>query len=278
MTNSAPQSRPNPARLLEVFAVRTVQGWVGGRGAVTDTGGAHGPDFRIEYHEGRLGLGEVGWHQDRNIQKMWEIIFDQKEHQVVRLPAGYGFWSVGFARIPRMKSIASDLPRLIKKMIGSGARRLDVVSYFPRGEVPEEARNIGLEYVVWHADTPDAVVYFPPNPLSATALGDPEAVPRWIEAVLAEPAHEDTSGKLKSIKADEKHIFLMTGAGDDFSVLDGIQRVVRAPPSRAPAVPSWITHVWGVAQFGGDHAVLWSRETGWEAVPVPPPIDPDTIQ
>jgi hypothetical protein len=55
---------------LERLAVATVRAWVAHWGTVDDTSGGHGPDFRIDYCDGRIGLGEVGWHVDPDVQEI----------------------------------------------------------------------------------------------------------------------------------------------------------------------------------------------------------------
>jgi len=70
MTNVDPY-RKNWADDVEQLAVDVVTTWAGSTGTVRHTGKGSGPDFRIDYTNKRQGVGEVGWHEDPVIRKMW---------------------------------------------------------------------------------------------------------------------------------------------------------------------------------------------------------------
>ena len=90
----------NPARdievstTVEVLVATTVVGWVGDQGTVLDTGPGNGPNFRIDYCDGRAGVGEVGRHVDNVVQEMWANAF--RRDQVVSMrsvgPKRYRSW------------------------------------------------------------------------------------------------------------------------------------------------------------------------------------------
>ena len=63
----------NPARRIEAKAIELLQTVVGESGRVVNTGEGTGgrPDFRIDYLDGRVGVGEATWHEDPEYRAMW---------------------------------------------------------------------------------------------------------------------------------------------------------------------------------------------------------------
>ena len=110
----------NPTRDAEEFAVKVVEGWVGTTGTVIDLSAGHEPDFRIEYVDGRLGIGEVTTHKSG-------------QPQMIDLPSGLGTWSaqlVAGSNIPRLiKGVAS----LVQTVQQSGKTELTIYDKWPRG-------------------------------------------------------------------------------------------------------------------------------------------------
>ena len=86
-----------------LFAVVTA--WVGARGRVTDLSAGHEPDFRIDYADGRLGLGEVTTHKHPTIEAMWAMAHRSGQPQMIDLPSGLGTWSAQLA-------LSANNPRL----------------------------------------------------------------------------------------------------------------------------------------------------------------------
>ncbi|MGA2531389.1 MAG: hypothetical protein ABSG36_19845 [Acidimicrobiales bacterium] len=202
----------NPARDVEQLAVLAVRTWLGDRGEVTDTSVGHDIDFRIEYRDGRLGIGEVGWHADAEIEAMWGNTFRQERQQVVELPAGSGTWSLGLQRGANIKRLYAKLPSLIALLRAAGLRRLEVVGPFPRTAAGDEARRLGIGYITEHDATGEPLcIYFMPSG-GGSFSGDANVIVDWAEEVLDSKEYADTTAKLLRLNADERHVFLMTGS------------------------------------------------------------------
>jgi hypothetical protein len=271
--------RRNPAEDIEDLAVATVAAWVADRGTVIDTGAGHGPDFRIDYADGRFGLGEVGWHTDPAIQRLWGQTFRRDRHQQIELRPGSGQWSLKLAVGASIGRLAAGgLQQLVDIMLDDGVTRLEIWPDRPRTELADTARRLCIEYAsqVSPSDPAGAIFFLPSQP-GAAIPQDPDAITDWVDEVLADPDYRDTTAKLLALDADERHVFLMAGSRTDRGVEERLRRLQSALPTRRPRVPSGITHVWLVAQFGGDLAALWRDESGWSAQPVvnPPAPDPD---
>ncbi len=113
----------NPAHDAEELAKDIVQGWVGARGTVSNLGSTHEPDLRIDYMDGRLGIGEVTTHMDQRVAAMWAEAYKSGQPQMVELPSGFGTWSaqlVAGSNIPRLQRDVAVLDRERQKS-GDGA-------------------------------------------------------------------------------------------------------------------------------------------------------------
>jgi hypothetical protein len=259
--------RRNPARDIEKLAVRIVGSWLGARGEVRDTSAGHEPDFEIAYVDGRYAIGEVGWHEDPEIRAMWSIAFRQKIHQQIDLPSGRGQWGVTLVRGARIKDLYRKLPSVIDSMLQAGTTRLEIVGTWPRGELPDALRALGIEYINQvNSHDPSAAIFFMPNG-GGSVPPDPNVVADWVESVLGDPDYADTTAKLLCRDADEKHVFLMSGTQTEFGHAERLRRVGEELPSRAPLVPEGITHVWCISEFGDGVAALWEKAAGWSAIP-----------
>ena len=74
MKNSDKRQNVNPARLYERQAISIVKDWVGLRGTLRDTSSGNGPDFEIEYIDGRKAIGEVSTHIDPVTAAAWSAV------------------------------------------------------------------------------------------------------------------------------------------------------------------------------------------------------------
>jgi hypothetical protein len=258
----------NPARDAEKFAIAVVTAWVGERGRVTDLSAGHEPDFRIEYADGRLGLGEVTTDKHETVEAMWAMAHRSGDPQVVDLPIGLGTWSAQLAlgaNIPRLRSRVASLVENVKAL---GLDRFTVYQHWPRGEPADTARRFGVEHLSYFpGDTEDVLYYFIPS-FGGSYGGDPDVVTDWVDDLLARKS--DNTQKLLDRTADERHVFLWADSATEFGPMRALTQLDRALPRRAPGVPEGITHVWAVARWGPSpgFAALWNGRN-WSAVPLP---------
>ena len=262
--------RRNPARDIEALAVNVVRSWVGNLGLATDTSHGHRPDFRIDHVDGRVALGEVAWHEDPAIQAMWAETFRKERHQQIDLHPGRGQWVVGLARGANIKRLYRELGDLIDALLATDARRLTIYEHWPRGHLANTARQLCIEYLAQlEPGDPSGAVFFMPGG-GGTVPTDSNAVVDWLDDLIANPDYSDTTKKLLVLPADERHVFVMSGTLTPFGADEWLRRLDQALPSRDPAVPEGITHVWVTSRFGTGPVGLWLRGTGWTSVPLPP--------
>lgn len=266
------QERWNPARELEKFAVAVVQLWVGELGTVTNTGEGPGRDFLIYYKDGRLGVGEVKWHADETIQAMWGEVFRREHPQMTELKPGSGQWAAHLVPAARIKRLYQELPGLVDRFLEAGIQGMDVFGGWPRGALPDEMRRLGLDRLSQVSTEEPSRAYLAMPGSGGVVPTDPNLIADWMDSMLTEPRYAAKIDYLTAVEADERHVFLMTGSATDFGQEQVLMRLTESDlPSRDPEVPSRVSHIWGIAQFGSARAVLWKRGEGWTTVPVPPP-------
>ena len=258
----------NPARDIESFAVSVVSAWVGERGVVEDTSEGAGPDFHICYSDGRSGWGEVGWHEDEQMRAMWSNTFKHDRHQQIDLPPGVGQWVVELVKGANIKRLYKELPAFLSTLTEESMHYLSIEGSWPRGEPADTARRLGVDYANLIAQGPDVAVFFMPG-TGGTVPTDPDIVADWVTDVLADPDYADTTGKLVVLEADERHVFLMSGSRTSFGTGERLRRLAEGLPARAPTVPTGITHVWVISQFGDGPGGLWARDESWSWVALP---------
>ncbi|HLX77433.1 MAG TPA: hypothetical protein VKR27_00990, partial [Acidimicrobiales bacterium] len=245
------QNYGNHARDAEKFAFSVVTGWVGTRGTVVDRSATPEPDFRIEYSDRRLGLGEVTTHTDPTVQAMWSNAFRSGQPQIVDLAPGTGTWSVSLRPGARINGLRREAQTFIDMLRSQGLVGLEVYEQWPRGEPADTARKLGIEHVASFEGDDDAGVcyYFMPSG-GGSYGGDPDAITEWVEQLLSSEGYLDVTEKLLARDADERHVFLMADSATSFGAAHALRELDRALPRRAPKVRDGITHVWAVPRFG----------------------------
>lgn len=209
---------------------------------------------------------------------MWARIEDSTSPHQVRLPSGWGQWGVTLrvgANLNQLEAKAEQLVKMLREQKRSIADR-------PQGrqirtELDRLLHQLGVNHIYRHSgDEPAGLVYLIHS--EAELIPDnPGVIAAWISAVLADQRYADTTRKLAPIAADERHVFLWSGSLTGIGIDENLQRV--RPdwlPATTPTVPGHISHVWAMSSRRTAHAGLWTRATGWHAVPVPDLDDEST--
>lgn len=272
----------------EEISANIVRVWVGDQGTVENTGGTGGgPDFKIDYSDGRKAVGEVGWHEDPITRAMWGVTFKQAQHQRVPLLARSGTWSVHLAPGASIKGLYKSLPDLVADIVKAGiASQLDMHMYpsedvlaatpnrdqwelrFPEIPLVNRARKLGIEWMrLYDSGTADEAIFFMPGG-GGYLSDDPNVIVPWIDSVLTDPTYADMSAKLQPFNVQERHVFIWSGGLTPIEADDRLRRAVEALPENNPNVPAGITHVWALSQYGPSAALLWSGGQ-WTVVPMP---------
>jgi hypothetical protein len=256
----------------ERFAVTVLRIWVGARGIVTDLGDTPEPDFRIDYADGQVGIGEVTTHTDPAIEAMWSAAFESGQPQQINLSTGLGTWGAGLVAGANVKRLTREVGGLIESLKSQGIERLTIYYKWPRGEPSDTARRLGIDYLQSHpSGSEDVLIYFMPSS-GGSYSGDPDVVTEWIEDVLSSEHYRDVTQKLLDRKeVNERHVFLLAHSASSFAPAQAMTQLDTALPSRALQLPDGITHAWAVPRFADPQhafAALWDG-VRWSAIPLP---------
>jgi hypothetical protein len=246
---------------------------VGDSGEVEDMSGGHHPDFRISYGDGRTAIGEVGWHEDPQIQEMWQNTYKQEEHQTVRLPEGTGQWGLRLMPGANIKALHQNLPGFIETLVQANVTFVEPQDMTPTAPLRIAADKLGIEYIGRASEQEPSRAIYLFDGGGGLISAHPDVIVDWIDSMLADPEYRDTTAKLLAVSdVDERHVFVMTGSRTPFEPDTRLQRISESLPQREPVVPSGISHVWLVPRFThpdfGYLAALWIRGEGWSLVPV----------
>lgn len=264
----------NPARDIEVFAVNVLSRWVGERGRVEHTGAGTGggPDFRIEYVDGSVAVGEVGWDVDQRLAEMWSLLLTQPEHHVIRLQPGSGLWSLSLRPGAPIKRLLREVPALVEGLLESGVTRLNPDSGWGSSDLIAVAKSLGIgrvELTTTNEPEDGGRAYYFFGSSGSFVPDDPDLIVDWLDDYLVNPRYADTCGKLLPIDADERHIFVVAGSAAPPEASMFMLDLRSRAPGRAPRLPQGITHAWVGAEWGRGDVALWTLPDSWRIVAAP---------
>lgn len=259
----------NPARRIEMVAIELLQAAVGDRGHVVNTGEgtSGGPDFRIDYVDGRVGVGEVTWHDDPAYRGMWNELL-RREH-LLELPADIGQWSVHLQTGARVRQAYRRTPGLLERFAASQSDvptiGMTLQPTWPIGPLADEARDIGIESFYRYSMASPALALMQPVSTGGVLSDEPNIIVDWLEGVVRDRRYTDLTEKLRHIDADELHIFVVTGSAARYDVDHLFRALDQALPTRDPDLPPWLTHAWVMSMWGepSRHFGRWERGRGW---------------
>ena len=252
------------------FAVGVVQSTIGDRGRVTDQSHGHLPDFRIDYTDGRIAIGEVTAHVDPAVQSL--TVEAARYGNQVALPAGTGAWRVWLSKEARVRRIATELPGLIADLALNRIFDLDIETTWPPGWLADRARHLKIRHVRQVSPEGKDFALYDLGPTGGWEPDDGNLIVDWLDALVLEPDYLDLTAKLQHVHADELHIFVLSQSRTEFATDSVLRRIDQHMPTRDPLLPDWVTHAWVVSQWAsGRSAGLWVRDEGWSTVPIPMP-------
>lgn len=249
---------------MEVAAAQHVARWVGDVGSVVDTGDGPGPDFRIDYLDGRLAWGEVAWNEDRETQALLARI---AEVPPLPLPDGLRQWAVHLLPKAMVKDVIAEAPALIADLHASGRIKLAPHDDVTPSEYTARAERLGIEdlHQMGSGGADEALLL---SPFDVGSGGNVDSVVDWIESMLASDQHRDTTEKLLIREADERHVFLFVGSLTLLDAAVAMARPLTSLPTRPPRLPSGITHVWALSPMGRGELLVWNERDGWKSIEI----------
>jgi hypothetical protein len=131
---------------------------------------------------------------------------------VIELPTGSGQWSVELEKTSSINRLTVELPAFITDLNAAGMTRLTHHFLDPSLDLYRRATELGVRDASRHsADGADLAVLSPPGD-GGVIPDDPDVIVDWVDRVLADRRYKDTTQKLLDLQADERHVYLVTGA------------------------------------------------------------------
>ena len=151
----------------EVWCCRVVADRVGTAGVVRHTGDGPDVDFRIDYSDGRLGVGEVGLAVNQAQEQQWARILKEESPQRVDLTTGSGQWAVGLAsHSVRIDEFIRGIQPLINAFNLAGRSGFERDEIWLRGSDANvrAAHDLGLAYASRvDSGDPSFCIFFAPG-------------------------------------------------------------------------------------------------------------------
>jgi len=265
-----------PAGYDENRAIELVRQWVGPAGDVRAAGEVNGPDFWIEYKDGRRGALEVKSVLAPVIGDVHRTFSNPHRHEEIPLPEGSGLWSLRLASGVETEPSAEEITSFIFDLISAEIRELYLENKSPRTTFEARAMDLGLRhiYLLDPAKRDSAMVAHVSS--NEGMLSNPDLINLWIDGYFnTDFSHRDASS-LAHVEADERHLFLVASPKIRFGYGHFSIELPTELPTSHPNVPEHISHLWvhGPTESteGAERsAALYERSRGWSSVPLSDP-------
>ena len=258
----------NPSRRAEKETIRIVQRWVGRDGVVAADVNSLA-DFRIEYRSGRVGLGEVKVDFDETEQQQWSALRNLQVDQTIELIEGSGGWWASIVPQASVKELSRELPGLIEWMMVNEAVGYNCSNASTDSKVSIALQKLGVENLQFVADDKEDRCLLFPSPRGGLVPLDANAAIPWISKCLADARFANSWTRLAGADAAEKHAFIWIASGAPDELELRIAFNPEEPPSLAPEIPGWLTHLWiGIPQSFASNRWNWlyRPRSGWKAL------------
>lgn len=256
--------KTTPIDPFEVEAARVITEWMGARGKAVPVGG-HFEDFRLEYADGRVGIGEVKRITGESHQKMWQALLAMSPAQSLPLTDGLGTWAVSISVETPLKGLATKLEEIAVALMAEGIHDAQILSEWPRGEAYDQLRKLRISRIWQQTDTGAGIAWLFHEGVGGQLPLSAEALNPWIESYLDQEKSSlrNSLARLHGSAAEERHLFLWAEDG----LPDGLRLFLSyhpdRPPQGTPKVPDFLTHLWvGVVDSFTDERWIWLHRRG----------------
>lgn len=234
-----------------------------------DNSSPHTPDLRIDYRDGRVGIGEVVIDTDPRHAQSYEEI-RRSGFAISAEPALRRAWSVNVAAACSLKLLRTNLPPLLVALEAEGVllEEFMLPEQFQAHPHPVVRQIIRLGVVHVHS-WPVAGRRTDQIRVTPEGMGGPVVVPwdefiRDLDTILAPGRWPDVERKLATPDS-ERHLFIGISHSSSWALnwaLDYDQ--TELPPGEAsPRLPGLATHLWLMGTPIGHRCLAWFPDEGW---------------
>ncbi|QWZ07814.1 hypothetical protein KRR39_20880 [Nocardioides panacis] len=252
---------------VEMKAARIIERATGAQVVLQDDNvGPPKPDLRLEYGDGRRGIGEVVTVTDP-ARAAETMAFAHGGLDIVDDNLRWQWWITAPARVDRRRLREVLVPVLADmEVAGERPPALGPINMATAGPGVLRLLDLGVTEVAANDRAGDQAghVRWQPEGAGGTLEVDIEAFHVWLAAFLAKPLAQSKLNKLAGVPGEiERHLFVGVSWSAPWPVVRLLDREVDALPFREPALPESASHlwVWGCELPG--RALAWWPECGW---------------
>lgn len=223
-------------------------------------------DLRIEYVDGRVGVGEVVLDLDED----WAATYAAVRKRGFKI-GGASLtrqWFLWLDRRCNLKRVEAEVATVLRGLeeadwpmgLRLETRSSGLVSTTHRGSVAALAR-LGVRSAASHEANPAGIQLVPQG-----TGGFPET---WdaFDAELTRLLHAETLSdvrwKLDRTLAAERHLFLGTTFSSSWALNFGLREERDELPPEPPHLPSQVTHLWLWCTYPPSRVLGWFPDRGW---------------
>ena len=227
------------------------------------------PDLRIDYSDGRVGIGEVVIDTDPRHAQSYEEI-RRSGFAIPVEPALRRAWSVNVSAACSLKRLRTNLPPLLAALEAEGV----LLEHFMVAEqlqahphpVLRQIVQLGVVHInSWPTagDRTDQVRVTPEG------MGGPVVVPwdefaRDLDSILAPCRWPDVERKLAT-PGIERHLFIGVSHSSSWALNWALyyDQTELPPDETVPRLPGLATHLWLMGTPVGHRCLAWFPDRGW---------------
>lgn len=223
-------------------------------------------DLSIEYPSGDCAAMEVTAAADGESIALWNLVNGTDERWIE--PAIAGGWIVSLDPTARAKTLQVRLPALLLELERVGRRELRT-SRHHSDHLSAAAAALGVASAYQSGTDYPGSIYTTielPSERSGGYVADTgDALADWLGEFLVDEDCQDVRGKLRASALPERQVFVIVPgfATADCSVTNLLMRDGAPLPSRAPQMPTEMTHVWVASTWSTGSGMRWAADTGW---------------
>lgn len=218
-------------------------------------------DALVHYPDGTGALEVVGDHESA-FNEQWAAL--EKVRHRVDVPGLRSVWSAQLERRAQVRRVAQELPALVLRWQDDLSRR------HARSELPQELTNLGV-IMLYPLEDNQRSGYVNLHAEGWGGFAGSKKMSSYVERVLAQ--HDDVPRKLAAHPTPEKHAFIWTTIGTDYSIQFQLEDREQSLPTEPPKLPNGVTHVWVGGSFNSQGVLAWFPDRGWWRTPWSWPTD-----
>ena len=248
------------SRQVELKGISKLKNHFGDTAKIEDLGHTSEHDFEIHYADGRKAIGEFSSLVEPLHRAMWNAIFKRSEPMQIKLPSGFGFWSLTLNKPTNINALESLAPAWIMEMIATSMEEIHLYNNWPNTEFARRLRDHGISRIRKVSEQIDSI-YFMVSGHGGVVPSDLYPLRDTLEILLkTNKKVRSNCEKLLRKESDEKHVYLQ--CGELIPELSIWALWMDRDPVEIPELelPNEITHLWLDPASDRIRSILWERE------------------